>query len=328
MPEEKKTKDGIFIVGKAEFIAACGIGMNAAVALLIMARGSQGNNRTTSWSCKAISERAGITRARAEKAVDQLIQHGLAEKIRDGSRPQYHLELSDDADSYIYLPNSIVDGVGAEVPPVERIRQTMDVNNLFTFVLLYFLQDIDNEHGLPLEAFKSKNSDLELIYQNDMARLLYCKRSIWEISWQWYATSIFQQMDIDFNAFKQAFYELKELGLVMAWGLTFESPDEDAEAICETYSYDWFSDIHKQVSRGVAKSPKWPAEGSYIIVPKHVRDPDIRTSGRLVYLPQTTKTARFHAMKMRRQDRVRQLVDNAIKLEEARAIEREEEEDF
>lgn len=323
---EAKGNKGIFIVGKAEFIAACGIGMNAAVALLIMARGSQGNNRTTSWSCKAISERAGITRARAKKAVEQLIQHGLAQKTRGGTNPQYHLELSDDPDSYIYLPNSIVDGVGAEVPPVERIRQTMDVNNLFTFALLYYLQDIDNEHGLPLEWFKSNNSDLELVYQNDMARLLCCKRSTWEINWQWYATSIFQRMDIDFNVFKQAFHELYSLGLVKAWGITFESPDEDAEAICETYSYSWFSDLHKQVSRAVSKAPKWPADGTYIIVPRHVKDPDIRTSGRLVYLPQTTKTARFHAMTLAREERVYQLIDNALKVEQARAIEREEEE--
>lgn len=328
MPEAKKSKNGIFIVGKQEFITACGIGMNAAVALLIMARGSQGNNRTTSWSCKAISERAGITRAKADKAVNLLIEHGLVEKIKEGSRPQYRIELSDDANSYIYLPNSIIDGVGAEVPPVERIRQTMNVANLFTFVLLYFLQDIDNEYGLPLEAFKSHNSDLELIYQNDMAKLLYCKRSTWEISWPWYSTSMFQRMGIDFNEFKEAFHELLALGLVKAWGITFESSDEDAEAICETYSYGWFSELHSQVSRAVSKPPKWPAEGAYIIVPKHVKAPEIRTSGRLVYLPQTTKTARFHAMTVRREERVSQMIDNAVNLEQSRAIYREEDEDF
>ena len=74
--------------------AACGIGMNAAVAYMVLARFSQRDNRTTAASVHAVEHHTGVARSRAKVAVDALIQGKLLRQVREGSRPLYDLTPS------------------------------------------------------------------------------------------------------------------------------------------------------------------------------------------------------------------------------------------
>jgi hypothetical protein len=67
--------------------------MNAAVAYLVIACGSGGDNRTSKWSTNAIETRTGISRSRAAKAISDLERAGAL--FRDPSsakdRPKYKI---------------------------------------------------------------------------------------------------------------------------------------------------------------------------------------------------------------------------------------------
>src|SRR3712207_769637 len=63
---------GFFAVDRRARARVCGLGMNAAAAYLVLARGTGGDNRTTKWSANAIEQRTGISRSRAAKAIADL----------------------------------------------------------------------------------------------------------------------------------------------------------------------------------------------------------------------------------------------------------------
>ncbi|QXN62801.1 hypothetical protein [Serratia fonticola] len=323
MVAEKKN-DGIFIIDRSVFLSACDISLNAAVAYLIMARGSQGNNRTTKWSAKSVSQYAGITPMRAREAIGQLIDHGVVELTQPGARPQYKIELPDTDLDYIYLPNAIVDGVGKEIPPIERIRQTRNIITLKVFILLYSIQDLDNTGGMPIEMFIIDQSESVCLYQNDVMKVVCCELSTWKLNWSWYMKmSIFALENIDFNDFKSSFDDIRSMGLLTVWGEIFDSPDVDGEPIGGTWSYDSVAELDYQLRRGAKKLDKWPSKGSYMVTPRHTQ-PCIKSICRMTYRAQTTKTARWMAINSKNRDRCHDMYSSALDLETARAIEREE----
>lgn len=90
----EKRRDGrgdFFAIDHRLWAKVCGLGLNAAVAYLVMARGTGGDNRTTSWSANAIRKHTGIGPKRAGEAIDQLIRAGLVRKVKDDGRPRYQL---------------------------------------------------------------------------------------------------------------------------------------------------------------------------------------------------------------------------------------------
>ena len=73
--------------------SVCGLGMNPAIAYLVLARGTGGDNRTTKWSANAIEQRTGISRSRAAKAIADLERAKAV--VRDPAskrdRPKYKI---------------------------------------------------------------------------------------------------------------------------------------------------------------------------------------------------------------------------------------------
>jgi hypothetical protein len=80
---------GFFAIDRGAFRCAAVGGLNAAVAHLVMARGTGPDNRTTQWSVNAIEKYTGISRPNAKKAVKDLLDRGIWQKIRDGQHPIY-----------------------------------------------------------------------------------------------------------------------------------------------------------------------------------------------------------------------------------------------
>jgi hypothetical protein len=81
--------DGFFSIDRGAFRCAAAGGLNAALAYLIMARGTGRDNRKTQWSVNAIEKHTGISRPNAAKAVKGLLDRGIWIKTRDGKHPIY-----------------------------------------------------------------------------------------------------------------------------------------------------------------------------------------------------------------------------------------------
>ena len=58
-----------FAVDRRAWHVVCSLGMNPAIAYLVTARDTGGDNRTTKWSTNAIEGRTGISRSRARDAI-------------------------------------------------------------------------------------------------------------------------------------------------------------------------------------------------------------------------------------------------------------------
>jgi hypothetical protein len=83
---------GFFAIDKRAFGTACELGLNPAVAYLTIARGAGRDNAASFWSVNAIEEYTGISRPKANAAVQLLIDNGVLRKERGGKRPRYQIE--------------------------------------------------------------------------------------------------------------------------------------------------------------------------------------------------------------------------------------------
>ena len=145
-----------FQIDRRSWRKACDVGLNAAVAYLVLATGTGKDNRTTSWSANAMEQRTGISRARACASIRVLEEAGLIQSKRGGSRPQYFLTPADKVPGigghaepeWIWLPNTLVNGAADEVPPIERLRRLGDVRPLKLLVELYHEQLLADNGGL------------------------------------------------------------------------------------------------------------------------------------------------------------------------------------
>jgi hypothetical protein len=86
-------RGGFFAIDRRTWGKTCSLGMNEAVAYLVLAQGTAGNNRCTSWSTTSLKSYAGITWERGKAAIERLIQAGI---IRHGEKhavqkPRYEL---------------------------------------------------------------------------------------------------------------------------------------------------------------------------------------------------------------------------------------------
>ena len=138
--------------------AVCALGLNEAVAYLVLARGTGGDNRTTSWSVNSVENYTGISRSRALCAVKRLVECGIIRIDRLGWKPRYHLfpahEIPGCAEKtsdpqWIWLPNALVDGAAGETPPIELLRQSQEVGALRLLVDLYDAHSLAADGGIP-----------------------------------------------------------------------------------------------------------------------------------------------------------------------------------
>src|SRR5438270_8185055 len=63
------------------------MGINHCVALMVLARGSGGDNATTSWSTDAVERYTRLSRPRAKQAIQDLEQAQVLEVLRVGTKP-------------------------------------------------------------------------------------------------------------------------------------------------------------------------------------------------------------------------------------------------
>jgi hypothetical protein len=152
----------IFAVDRRTWGHVCQLGINAAVAYLVLARGSARDNRKTRWSVRALETRGLLSRGRATEAIDLLKFRQVIDQTGQGGkatcydlrpavdipalRLKNHKAAEVDPD-LIWLPNSLVDGAGGEpVFPLGLVTRPQDPLLLRLLVDLYHSQDLA-EHG-------------------------------------------------------------------------------------------------------------------------------------------------------------------------------------
>jgi DNA-binding transcriptional ArsR family regulator len=148
-PPSERTRGGFFAVDRSAWPKACDLGLNAAVAYLVLACGTGKDHQHTAWSASAVSSRTSIGRRRASEAIDRLRQHRLVRRRRQGgSKPRYRLVLPKKTAALIWLPNTIVDGIEGAASSLERVRQTGDVMLLRLLVALYGEHHLQDDCGV------------------------------------------------------------------------------------------------------------------------------------------------------------------------------------
>ena len=156
-----------FAVDRRSWSRVCKITVGHAAAYLVLARGTGADNMTTSWSANAIETYTGISRANSKAYIEDLVRFGIITKsLRTPTLPKYVLNRSSDIGDIsdhvhwvpkgevlekpemIWLPNSIVDGLGREIAPTELLRQTQNLDAMRLFVNLYFEHRLDVHGGV------------------------------------------------------------------------------------------------------------------------------------------------------------------------------------
>lgn len=228
--------NGFFAVGLAEWREACSLGLNPAVAFLVLACGTGRDNETTSWSSTAVASHAGIAWVRAKPAIDQLINAGLATSSGPRTKPRYKLRISDEK---IWLPKSIVLSLVNETPPLARIRQVQDVMILRLYIELYYSQNLAADGGLS-----------RFVYFTAYKKTKYCENGAHtffgfdaignQTTWKTDVTAVhhvtLSNAEIkagrnNAEVFYQRIRTLLELGLLERSVCLFESADDEAEML-------------------------------------------------------------------------------------------------
>jgi len=86
-----KGQGDFFAVDRRAWARACGLGLNPAVAYLVLARGTGADNRATTWSVQAVERYTSVSCGRASGALKVLQENGLVQVLRGGTRPKYRL---------------------------------------------------------------------------------------------------------------------------------------------------------------------------------------------------------------------------------------------
>jgi hypothetical protein len=349
-----------FAVEAQAWVRVCTLGLNAAVAYLVLAQGSQHDNRSTNWSVHAVESYTGISRPKAKKALELLEDHGLIEMTRPKPRPWYDLlpgypdarnlnaaqrafvqalvadrpapaPAADDLEAlttrglirisetgaitvvpgavpdWIWLPNTLVIGAADETTPVERLRQSRDVEALRLLVDLYGVQNLAEHGGLPPALLSGSYTRVEVGTQGPYV--------VWGFSRQ--GTSLGNHPFIDrrlaaagcegeaLASLHDQFTRLYVLGLIECTPVLFEGCDADAEPL---HPLDPRAD--DTVVRDVAATAESaamamltePQQGRALLykmtvvpVERHIADVQLVDIYRLRYRPHTGLTAAWWA---------------------------------
>lgn len=299
---------GFFAVSRKTFASAIDLGVNAAAALLVLARGSAADNSSTNWSAEAVSDRLGMRWSSGKAAIQQLITAKLVTVVRASTRPSYRIGGKA---PLIWLPNSIIDGLAGEQPPIAKLRQTNDPMILRLFVELYVEQNLREDGGIsPDLVYKTySRSKVGSYAQYDVWR--FHEPSMW-VFWSSPTTKIHWHKMTDeeekrgWNAahyFFERWSAIETLGYIDWVPYLFEW--DKGEPIHAVYS-DSVIDIERQLAIACeAAAERCLTEGQLEVaqdrggilvpVPRHIKDVAMKSVARLRYRPHTSLTAAWWA---------------------------------
>ena len=297
-----KAIDGFFSIGKPQWDAVCTLGLNPAVAYLVLARGTGRDNITTRWSAEAVRVHAGIAWLRAKAAVELLDRNSelVSAITRKGDKPTRKLAIPKDVEDRLWLPNALVTGAGNEMPPVAKLRQSQNLEHLQAFIELYGIQDLAGDGGLPRSLMRAPFNRDRICEQGPF--IVYgFTRAKERICWHTGPLARFaKRKDGDGSAAWSCLTALENMGLLESVNYLAESDSPDAEllhpltgdadATAVTDALLAFTESLPEVYQRV------PENFDYVLpVPRHIGNPAVVGVSRLVYRPHTKRTAAWYA---------------------------------
>ena len=318
------SRGGFFQVEACTFHEVVRLGMNPAVAYLVLSRFRNPKTSETRAGVHAVENYTGIGRTRAGRALDSLREKGFIEPAPSGSRivvkcsltgrrqrarpggkkAEFSTHTAPPLEHWIHLPNEIVDGAADETAPLELLRQMGDAMTLRLFLDLYREQLLPEDFGI----------SRSVIFQP-------CTMTkVWEVGALnfWAYKGALTHCDVDSRAvnphgrdFWARFGSLHQVGLILRIPVLFESAGSEAVPIypfaesgtsTERRLRDVLADyvegqMESSGERGRilrAKAEAIEHEG-IIPVPMHYPSPSVVGIYRLRYLPSTSMTAAWHA---------------------------------
>lgn len=293
-------RGSFFAIGKQQWETACELGLNPAVAFLVLARGTGADNATTAWSANAVEKYTGISWRRASGAIEVLCGEELVICTAAGKRPRYKLTKPENTDDLIWLPNEIITGAGNEVPPVARIRQTQEIEVLQLFVDLYGEQELAGDGGIP-RTLLYQHFEREKIM--DMGQYTVYGFNRPEGGTRWcrntgplarYATRKEDEPDA-----WSRITVLEQLGL-MEWAhYLVESADDDAELVHPLSGDEYAQEVADAASALAELLPggfAYEAQNYDYVLPviRHMEKAAVVGLARLRYRPKTSRTAAWY----------------------------------
>ena len=139
-----------FAVDIKHFENVCDLGLHPALAYLVVAAGTGGDNRTSSWSANAVQTYTGMRFENAKRALVELMSGKMMTRDPKSSRtrPRYLLQKPDHQ-ILVWMPKALVTGIDTERLPLERLRRSHSLPALRLLVRLYAVHDLKQEGGIP-----------------------------------------------------------------------------------------------------------------------------------------------------------------------------------
>ncbi len=271
--------------------------MNPALLYLVLARGSDALNTTTSWSANALQKYTGVARSRAKVAREVLVSSEYVNRLSGGNNPKYELPRSprfQAKQDEIWLPNELVTGAAGEVTAIERIRQTADVMRLKLLIDLYRQQNLVDDCGIAracvYESFSRKKIAESGIY------------TVWgfsrgELCCYQHNEAVLPHQSGGEELFLDRFRTLLELGLVVITPYLCESDIPDAEIIhplAEVFDCDNLSWVTEDAVYRLLPDQyqgEFMAHDFVVPVPRHVAKIAVVGIAQTRFRPKTSLTA-------------------------------------
>lgn len=311
------SQGNFFAVGLGEFVEACELGMNPAVSLLVLARGTGRDNATTSWSALSVWENTGMARRRAKVAIETLIENKIVDllEIKAGKFPKYKISKPEDDDLLLWLPNELIDGAANEAAPITKIRETGDIDLLEKFVRLYGVQDLDGDGGIPRNVAWA-TFDREKICPIGHFVLYGFSGESTKASNKGLFDGYENKTDEDGNKGPWVVLNpLYQMGLLEKVYYMAESSKPDAELIYPVGPHgtgDAMWQLMAWLEAGAGKGFAMEAQSHSAqgIAPKHIKHAAMVGLYRLRYRPKTGKTSRWWAIEQEQAEAMVGMVSN------------------
>ena len=293
-----------FAVGCDSFVRACGLGINAACAFLTMACGTGRDHSTTKWSATSVENYAGIGWRRADQSITTLRCAELIKRTDDESdkrKPAYQLKCEGDL---IWLPKSIVTGVGDEIPPLKKLRQTQCAMTLRLFIELYRAQNLRDDGGISRDVVYQKYERSEFGGRGAYTVWAFDKPSFMTMTWSDVTEPhrrdqlTTEERERGCNAgvdFFARFEKLCRLGLVETVPCLYEG--DNGEPIHAFENPDLRAFMHEAAASLITEGMAVAAESHDYLVPvaNHMEAVQVYAIKRLRYRPHTRATSAWWA---------------------------------
>lgn len=272
---------------------ACDLGINQAVSFLVVAAGTGGDQRTSSWSATAVEKYTGMHHRRATDAIVSLEANGLLNVEKRGKLRRYTIAQPEECERrWIWLPLTLITGAANENPPVKMLRQAQDVAALKLFIELYYYHDLPGSGGVEWRLGKGIR---KLFDRSEVAQ--YGNYKVW--GFRQGQEQTFKSAPFWFEGeFWKRWMFLMEMGLVDFVCHLVESDTAEAEII---HPLPWGNGEKGELAISIAALEAGRRMAPYItdrrmmLVPVSKLRPHVQLIGvaRLKYRPQTDRTAQW-----------------------------------